>query len=154
MRGHQFATLAAMFILVRDLTMIRHAVTAVAVTWSWTVTITVTAMRRLAVLARETHQLVNGLLNAAMTTAAAAAASVSAAARAMQHLVDGVCVMVRLHLDGHMDDQTAARDATCLQQRCGQQQQQSKDVARSQALGGKVLQRGREREREECQRQK
>lgn len=156
MRGHQFTTLAAMFILVRDLPVICHAVTAtVAVTRSRTVTITVTAMRRLAILTRETHQLVNGLFNAAMTAVSMTtpAASMTTPSRAMQHLVDGVCVMVRLHLDGHMDDQATARDATCLQQRCGQQEQQSEDVARSQALGGKVLQREGERKRKgECQR--
>lgn len=120
MHGHQFATLATVFILVRDLPVISHAVT-IAVTWSRTVTVAVTAVRRLAVLAREAHQLVNGLLDATMTTttAAAAVSTTAAATRAMQHLVDGVRVMVRLHLDGHMNDQTAVGDATCLQQRCG-----------------------------------
>lgn len=121
MHGHQFATLAAVFILVRDLPVIRHAVT-VAVTWYRTVTVAVTAVRRLAVLAREAHELVNSLLDATMTIVviAAAVSPLSAAAtRAMQHLVDGVRVMVRLHLDGHMNNQTAAGDATCLQQRCG-----------------------------------
>lgn len=122
MHGHQFATLASVFILVRDLPVISHAVT-IAVTWSRTVTVTVTAVRWLAILAREAHQLVNGLLDATMTTTTAAAAaavtSSAAAAGTMQHLVDGVRVMVRLHLDGHMNDQTAAGDATCLQQSCG-----------------------------------
>lgn len=123
MHGHQFATLASVFILVRDLPVVSHAVT-IAVTRSRTVTVTVTAVRRLAVLAREAHQLVNGLLDATMTTttttaAAAAVPSSTAAAGTMQHLVDGVRVMVRLHLDGHMNDQTAAGDATCLQQSCG-----------------------------------